>query len=110
MYSSLFPWKILSSQVCVGSLTEGWNLAEISDSFDPAEVRTYAVEIAFAAEFSTPPVVHLGLTGFDMDQRDSARITLKAEAITEFGFQVMISTWASTRVYSVEFSWLALGC
>jgi hypothetical protein len=54
-------------------------------------------------------VVQLGLTGFDMDQRESSRITLKAENITESGFQAVISTWASSQVFAVEFNWLAIG-
>ena len=108
MSSSSVPWNVLSATIGVGLLTDGWNLVEVAE-FDPNEVRTFTVEVAFATFFTSPPVVHLGLTGFDMDQRDSGRITLKAKAITEFGFQVEISTWASTRVYAVEFSWVAIG-
>jgi hypothetical protein len=51
----------------------------------------------------------LSLTGFDLDQRESGRISLKAGAITRFGFQATISTWSTTRVYAVEFNWLAIG-
>jgi len=54
-------------------------------------------------------VVHLGLTGFDLDQRDSSRLILRATEISTTGFVVEIATWRDTRVYSVEFSWLALG-
>jgi hypothetical protein len=108
MYSSSVPWNILSANVSVGLLTEGWNLAETSES-DSEDMRTFKVEVPFASMFMEPPVVHLGLTGFDIDQRDSGRISLKAEAITEFGFQAVISTWSTTRVYAVEFSWVAIG-
>ncbi len=65
--------------------------------------------IYFAAPFDSPPVVHLGLTGFDLDQRDSNRLILRATQITTTGFVAEISTWRETRVYSVAFSWLALG-
>jgi len=108
MYSSSVPWNILSANVGVGVLTDGWNLADAPD-FDPEDVRTFTVDVAFATPFMAAPVVHLGLTGFDIDQRDAGRITLKTAFITEFGFQAVISTWSSTRVYAVEFSWVAIG-
>lgn len=107
MNSTPIPWNILSSAVGVGILTEGWNLAEAEPSAE--ESRTFTVTIAFAAGFTTTPVVQLGLTGFDIDQRDSPRISLKAENITPFGFQAVISSWSATRVYAVEFNWVAIG-
>lgn len=101
------PWNILSSTVGVGILTEGWTLAE--PVTEPDQARSYKVEVVFDTAFSATPVVQLGLTGFDLDQRESARISLKAGAITRFGFQATISTWSTTRVYAVEFNWLAIG-
>lgn len=100
------PWQVLSSSSGVGVLTEGWVLDKPNPGGEP---RLFAEEITFASPFSSPPVVHIGLTGFDMDQRDSARITLKAEDITPTGFKAVIATWDDTRVFSVEFNWLAIG-
>lgn len=107
MYSPTVPWQVLSSTVGIGVLTDGWNL----DTIEPGEEdsRSFIVNVAFASSFYSVPVVHLGLTGFDMDQRDSSRITLTAENISESGFQAVISTWATTRVFAVEFNWLAIG-
>lgn len=107
MFESSVPWKVLSSHVGVGVLTEGWNLEEATSESN--EARCFVVEVTFASPFYAVPVVHLGLTGFDLDQRDSSRVSLKAECITEFGFQAVISTWSDTRVFSVEFNWLAIG-
>jgi hypothetical protein len=101
------PWNILSSTVGVGILTDGWNLAELGTEGETS--RSFEVEITFAAPFTFPPVVQLALTGFDFDQRDSSRVTLKATSITPHGFTASISTWAATRVYAVEFNWLAIG-
>ena len=101
------PWNILSSSIGVGILTEGWSLAEPVS--EPDEARSFVVEVVFDTAFSATPVVQLGLTGFDLDQRESGRISLKAGAITRFGFQAIISTWSTTRVYAVEFGWLAVG-
>jgi len=104
------PWKVLSAQVSVGVLTEGWQLNHIDDaSADAPRICSFPVEVTFDTPFSAAPVVHLGLTGFDIDQRDSARITLKAENIGPGGFHATITTWAGTRVYGVELQWLAIG-
>ena len=107
MYSTPIPWKILSSTVGVGILTPDWDLdAEVGE---PDEARSFRVAITFASPFTTPPVVQLGLTGFDIDQRDSPRLTLSATQITADGFEAVISSWATTRVYAVEFNWVAIG-
>jgi len=101
------PWKILSSSVSVGVLTEGWNLAEPSPGAE--EERVFQVTVFFATPFDAPPVVHLGLTGFDIDQRDSDRLKIRAAEINAYRFVAEIVTWRETRVYSAEFSWLAIG-
>jgi len=108
MNSPMQPWKGLSSSIEVGVLTAGWNLAEPpADGQDVA--RTFRFTVFFATPFDAPPVVHLGLTGFDLDQRDSNRLSLRAAEITAASFVAEIATWRDTRVYSVQFSWLALG-
>jgi hypothetical protein len=102
------PWKSLSATLQLGVLTEGWNLASPpADTTEDARVFRYTVY--FAAPFFAPPIVHLGLTGFDLDQRDSNRLTLLTTEITTTSFVVEVCTWRDTRVYSVGLSWLALG-
>ena len=102
------PWKSLSASLQLGVLTEGWNLAE-SPADGAEDARVFRFTVYFAAPFFSPPVVHLGLTGFDIDQRDSSRLNLHASEITTTSFVAEISTWRESRVYSVAFSWLALG-
>ncbi len=63
--SSPIPWKILSATHGAGVLTPGWNLADPVTL--PEESRFFVVDVAFASPFASPPVVHLGLTGFDID-------------------------------------------
>ncbi|HRH94378.1 MAG TPA: H-type lectin domain-containing protein [Prosthecobacter sp.] len=108
MYSSSVPWKVLSSNVSVSVLTEGWNL-DRADAGAEEEIRIFKVGVTFDTAFLAVPVVQLGLSGFDIDQRDSARLKVTAEGITESGFQAVITTWAGTRVYATEFNWLAIG-
>lgn len=107
MNSSAVPWKVLSANVGVGILTEGWTLDVAYP--ESLEARQFVVEVVFDAPFAAVPVVHLGLTGFDVDRRESARLSVKAQNITELGFQAVITTWDATRVFSVEFDWLAIG-
>jgi hypothetical protein len=102
------PWKSLSASLQLGALTAGWNLAE-PPADDAEDVRVFRFTVFFAAPFDNPPVVHLGLTGFDFDQRDSSRLSLRAAEISTVSFVAEIATWRDTRVYSIEFSWLALG-
>ena len=100
--------KSLAATVNLGTLTEGWNLTTpLAEGAD--EMRVFRFNVFFGTPFVSPPVVHLGLTGFDIDQRDSKRLTINATEITPVGFVAEIATWRETRVYSVAFSWLALG-
>ncbi len=101
-------WKTLSASVQVGARTEGWTLATSPDE-NHDQPRVFRFAIYFGAPFDAPPVVHLGLTGFDLDQRDASRLTLIATEITGTGFIAEIATWRETRIYSVAFNWLALG-
>lgn len=101
------PWKALSATVHAGCACEGWILHEAG--WPDEEGRCHHVEVAFAVPFESPPVVQIGLTGFDLDQRDSARISIRAEGVTSYGFRAVVVTWAGTRVYGVEFQWLAIG-
>jgi hypothetical protein len=101
-------WKTLSASVQVGVRTEGWTLATPPDE-NHDHPRVFRFAVFFSTPFDAPPVVHLGLTGFDLDQRDASRLTLTATEITGTGFIAEIATWRETRVYSVAFSWLALG-
>jgi hypothetical protein len=101
------PLNILSASLVLGAETEGWTLADPAE--EEEEPRVFLFEVYFSTPFVNPPVVHLGLTGFDIDRCSSARVSLTAEAITCEGFTARISTWRSSRVYSVECNWMAVG-
>jgi hypothetical protein len=110
MFSDCSPLSILSATLNVGVLTEGWNLADLPDDpLEPDCYRQFRVSVGFDFPFSAPPVVHAGLTGFDVDNASSARLSVAIATITAEGFEVVISSWRDTRVYSTEISWLAIG-
>ena len=104
----LQPLKTLSSVLKLDQSAEDWNLNTTADAEEDGR-REYLASVSFVAPFNTVPVVHLGLTGFDIDNGESARITVVPMNITANGFTVKVETWARTRVYSVDINWLAIG-
>jgi H-type lectin domain len=104
--SDLLPLSICSSLARFGSDDEGFVLHIVGD--DDGE-RAFRARIDFASPFAGPPVVHVGISGFDIDNRDTARLRVHAEAISPTGFELVITTWRRTTVYSAETSWLAIG-
>lgn len=105
--ATVIPWHALCATVGVGQLTEGWTLDEERE--EDAEPRLFSHKVSFSQPFKAVPVVHLGLTGYDVEEHGTARLSLKAEDITAQGFRAIITTWRDTRVYAVEFNWLAVG-
>ncbi|MCP5548393.1 MAG: hypothetical protein H7A50_13575 [Akkermansiaceae bacterium] len=90
-----------SASVSAGLANKDWSLDTPPD--DPETPRSYQIDVAFAASFAAPPVVHLGLCGFDSDQRDSTRISIRPTDITCGGFGSRYRP-SVTRLYGVEIS------
>lgn len=107
MNPEYLPWKMLAAEVTVGTGSEDWSLDAVSEEDSPD--RTYEVAVSFSSPFSAPPVVHLGLTGFDLEQWSSSRLNLSVVGVTESGFTARLTTWRSSRVYRASFQWLAVG-
>lgn len=107
--SNLRPLHILSDRHRAGIEDPEWPLADLStDAL--GERRVYTHEVTFATPFEdAAPVVQVSLCGFDADNRAATRLSLRPHAITTRGFSVVIETWRDSRVYGVEFSWLAIG-
>lgn len=103
--SELHPLATCSSVASYSLEDEGFALHIV----DTHENRTFRAHIAFEVGFAATPLVHVGLAGFDIDHTDSARLRVHAESITASGFDVVLTTWAGTRVYGASVSWLAIG-
>jgi hypothetical protein len=65
--------------------------------------------VGFKEPFTDPPVVHIGLSLWDFDQKTNVRAELSAEKVTEKGFHIVFKTWSDTRVARVRADWLAIG-
>ncbi|MET0089937.1 MAG: H-type lectin domain-containing protein [Candidatus Thiodiazotropha sp.] len=106
--SGLVPFRMCSATVSLDQFVTGWTLARFEGKADP-QPRAFEQWIDFSTPFSNLPLVQLGVVGFDIDNRDTARLKVRAERITANGFMLVIETWRHTRVYGAEVSWLAIG-
>ena len=106
MSTPVTPLNLLAGVERFGKDSGGWSLLEEAE--DGAE-REFLARVDFSLEFSGPPVVHVAIVGFDIDNRDFSRLRVRALYIDRGGFTVCVSTCFGTRVHSVDVSWLALG-
>ena len=106
--AGLVPVRMASAVVTLDQYDEAWSLA-LPDPGVPDGVRCYETHVQFDVPFSSAPLVQVGITGFDIDNRDTARLSARVGEITTEGFGLSVETWRGTRVYRVEVSWLALG-
>ncbi|MGR3434050.1 MAG: H-type lectin domain-containing protein [Shimia sp.] len=70
------------------------------------EVRTRAF---FAEPFRAPPVVHVSFSMLDLDGKTNPRLHLRAEAIDEEGFLIVLGTWGDSRIARIRVAWTAIG-
>jgi len=73
------------------------------------ELQIFRFKVNFSAPFGTPPGVHPGLTSLILTNATPPAMSLIAAEITKTGPTAVLSTWRGTCVYSIAFSWLAVG-
>ena len=71
--------------------------------------RKVSRAVEFSEAFSTQPMVHVSLSMWDMDNDSNARADIRAQNVTETGFDLVFQTWSDTRIVRVSASWLAIG-
>ena len=72
----------------------------------PRETR---VSVTFSETFRDVPVVHLAMSMWDTDGDTNQRADLRAEAITDAGFEIVFRTWGDSRVARIRADWMAIG-
>lgn len=70
------------------------------------EVRRTA---RFSEPFRAPPRVLLHLEMWDIDQHTNSRVDLHDAAVTREGFEIVLKTWADTRIARARVGWTAIG-
>lgn len=71
--------------------------------------RAHETAVVFSGRFREPPVVHVSLSLWDMDQEHNHRADLTATDVTETGFTIVFKTWGDSRIARVRADWLAIG-
>jgi len=103
--SALVPLHMLSAVACLNSELDGWTLLDVPAS----EPRAFEHVVHFERGFSSAPLVHVAICGFDVGNQDAARLRVRAVAAHEGGFTIRVETWLNTQVWAVDISWLAVG-
>lgn len=71
--------------------------------------RQRRIAVAFSETFRSPPAVTVALELLDMHNGANHRHVIKAETITNEGFEVVFTTWGDTRIARARASWTATG-
>lgn len=71
--------------------------------------RVARVAVGFPQAFRDVPVVHVGLSMWDIAVEANQRVDIMAEEVTPAGFTLVFRTWGDTRVARVRADWLAIG-
>jgi hypothetical protein len=106
MNTIITPLNFLAGSETLGASLEGWGLDEAPHG---APARSFRHHVAFSRAFTAPPLVHLGIAGFDVSNEDSARVMTRADEITASGFDIVVTTWLHSRLWRVDVNWLAVG-
>lgn len=65
--------------------------------------------VTFPTPFRDVPMVHVGLSMWDIAIETNHRVDIAAEEVTPVGFTLVFRTWGDTRVARVRADWLAIG-
>jgi hypothetical protein len=104
-FAPVLPLRLAASTTRLDSSASDWTL--LDPGIDRA--RTYATAIRFEHPFAQAPVVQAGLSGFDIENGDAARVRLRVTGVRPDGFDLELETWFGTRIWSIDVSWLAIG-
>ncbi len=72
----------------------------------PREAR---VALSFSEAFRVAPSVQVTLSMWDVADGTNQRSDLRAENVTETGFDLVFRTWGDSRVARVRGDWMAIG-
>lgn len=65
--------------------------------------------VTFDTAFVSAPHVQVAISMWDISNSSNNRVDLRAEDITQTGFQIAFRTWNDTQIARVRVSWTAIG-
>ncbi len=65
--------------------------------------------VVFDEPFRRPPIVHVGISLWDVHQNSNLRADIAAEAITNTDFEMVFQTWGDSRIARIRMNWIAFG-
>lgn len=107
MSTGVLPLSFAAGAARYDEAQAGWELLETH--LGGNGVRTFTGRVEFERTFNSPPIVQIGITGFDIDNRDNARLNVGITNVDVTGFDVELRTWLNTRIWSVDLNWFAIG-
>lgn len=107
MSGAVLPLSFAAGAVRFDDSQPGWALLERAPDGDG--VRSFTGRVRFDRSFQAPPVVQIGITGFDIDNGDNARLNVNIRDVDVEGFAVELRTWWNSRLWSVDLNWIAIG-
>jgi hypothetical protein len=105
--SAVLPLSFVAGAARFDDSQPGWALLDGAPNADG--IRTFAGRVTFERAFDAPPVVQIGITGFDIDNGDNARLNVGITGVDGTGFDVELRTWWNSRLWSVDLNWIAIG-
>jgi hypothetical protein len=107
MTSAVLPLSFAAGAVRFDDSQPGWALLDRAS--EGKGERSFTGRVKFAQAFQAPPVVQIGITGFDIDNGDNARLNVGIVDVDGEGFGVELRTWWNSRLWSVDLNWIAIG-
>jgi hypothetical protein len=95
--------RIETGTYLVGISHPRWNL------FEGGGNRTFIDKINFTQPFQTPPKLLIAMSGFEIRGEYRVSVNVRAERITEKGFDVHIGTINASDIWEVTVNWMAVG-
>lgn len=71
--------------------------------------REHRHQVVFPSPFQSAPVVHVGLSMWDIERGENQRVDLRAEEVTAKGVVIVFATWGNTHIARIRADWLAIG-
>ena len=71
--------------------------------------REVRCKVTFETPFSAAPSVMVTMAMLDLSNGANIRADLRAESITQLGFEIVFKTWGNSQVARVRAAWQAIG-